>query len=145
MTTGKKIMRCCIVLLFALLAACAKSDRAMPPTRENIQQYKNKLIESQNDITTKDRERARTSPEGAARLFRKTFVEPMEELGFSYDKTVNSFAERIVDGKLPKGDPELKTQVEGIIVMAKSTGDFAVKNGFISGSTKKLLDRINVR
>jgi len=34
---------------------------------------------------------------------------------------------------------------EGVILMAKTTGGFAVTSGFISHDTKQMLDKINVR
>lgn len=142
---GKRMARYGIIALFALLAACGKPDRAMPLTREHVLHYKEKLVESQNSITAKDREKARTSPEWTARLFAKTFVAPLEEMGYSYDKTIHSFAEKLIEGKMPAGDREVTGLAEGVIVMAKSTEDFAAKNGFISGDTKKLLDKINLK
>jgi len=130
----------CLVLS---VAGCGKSDRAMPLTKENVMAYREKLVGSRDEITMKDRQEAQKSLHGTRRLFAQTFVAPMEKLGYSYDMTVRSFAEKLEKGELASGDPETRTQVEGFILMAKSTADFAVKNGFISLETKKVLDRVH--
>jgi hypothetical protein len=144
MTAGKinGILR--LVAIIALLSACSKADGEMPLTRENLLSYRTKLVESQNAITSADREKSKSSVEGSVRLFKATFVKPMEELGYSYDKTVHAYAETVASGKLPQ-DPETKAQTEGMVMMAKSTGDFAVKNGLISGETKRVLDSIPMK
>ena len=145
MTAKKILARSAAVALLALMLACSKSDQPMPLTKENIQSYRDKLVESQNALTTKDREKARNSAEGEAELFSRTFVKPMEDLGYNYDKTIRLYAGSIVEGKIPARDPETKTMAEGLVLMAKMTEDVALKNGFITDETKKMLDRINVK
>jgi hypothetical protein len=145
MTVRNILVRSGVVAMLALMLACSKPEQPMPLTKENIVSYRNKLVDSQNALTAKDRENASKSPEGAADLFSRTFVKPMEDMGYSYDKTIRLYAHDIVDGKIPVGDPDVKTLAEGVVLMAKMTGDVALKNGFITEETKKLLDRINLK
>jgi len=135
-----------VLLCLALAAAgCGKADKAMPVAKEAITAYRGKLVESRDRITAKDRDQAGKSPDGTKKLFAQTFVEPMEKLGYSYDKTVRQFAESLEQGKLAASDPETRTQVEGFLLMAKSTGDYAANNGFITPETKQALDRIHTK
>jgi len=145
MRVRKNMERACIVLLLVMTAACGKTDReAMPITRENILVYQEKLVESQDTITGREKQAVHESPEKAAKVFRKTFVAPLEEMGYDYDRTVRAIAQALLDGTVPGNDPEVRAMAEGVIVMAKGTEPFAVKHGFISPETKKVLDHINV-
>jgi len=131
-----------LLCLVAAAGGCGKSDKVMPITKDNINSYRNKLVQSRDKMTVKDREEAKKSREGSKKLFAQTFVEPLEELGFSYDKTVKATAEKMVEGKMADVDPETRQQAQGLVLMAKSTSDFAVQNGFIALDTKKVLDRV---
>ncbi|NMC74146.1 MAG: hypothetical protein GYA56_07290 [Geobacteraceae bacterium] len=104
----------------------------VPLSTENLQPYGDKLVGLQNTSTTKEMKDAVSSRNGARRLFAKTSVKPMEDLGCSHGKTIRSFAEKLAGGGIPKDDPELKAMTEGALLMAKSTAEFAASKGFLS-------------
>jgi len=145
MTSRNTVATMLLYAAITLLCACSKADQPMPLTKENIMSYRSKLVAARDKMTAKDRETAQKSLDGSKKLFAQTFVEPMQELGFSYDQTVKSCAEGLEQGKLKDADQETRTEVEGFLVMAKSVDEFAAKNGFISADTKKSLDRIQLK
>lgn len=134
------------MLILLLVLSCigftgCKGGREMPATSENIMNYLNKVDLAQKSVTPAEDEKAKTDEKASEQLIAKVLVTPMTEMGFDYDKTINSYARKVLEKNLP-GDPRVQQMMIQTLEIANGVKEIIVKNGYITNDTKVLLDQL---
>lgn len=137
-----------LVLLFGvcvfLACGCSKPSKPMPLTKENVTAYIQKANEAMKNISPKEVEEAKGNPAKQKELFRRSFVEPMEKMGYSYDKTISDIAKGLLDKSMRTTDTAMTIMVSNLLAFAKNTRETTLQYGFISKETKELLDKVSL-
>lgn len=92
----------------------------------------------------KEYEAARGDANKLKQLFYKTYVEPMEKMGYSYDKTISDIASNVLAKTLRTADTAMTVMLSDLLTFAKDTRGAAYEYGFISIETKELLDQVSL-
>lgn len=137
-----------LVLLFgvcvSLSCGCSKPDKPMPLTKENVSNYMQKMQAVMKSTDPREVEEARKNPEKQKEVFYKSFIEPMEKMGFSYDKTISDLANKVLAKDLRSIDPAIAMIASDMLSFAKNTRETTLQHGFISKETKELLDKVSL-
>ncbi len=142
----KKFIRLFLVTgaLVSLLLGCSKADKPMPITKENITKYMQNAKAAVRSTNPKEFEEAKNSPVKQKEMLYKSIIEPMEKMGYSYDKTVYDIADKIILKKLVTTDATMVTMIRAIIDYAIIWKEVSLANGFISKETKGQLEKVNL-
>lgn len=134
----KTVALICMLTAFAVSAGCSKSGSAMPAEKDILGKYLNQTAKNVSAESNKNT----GNDEMAQRKFvTDAIVKPMEELGYSYDKTINNFAKQLLARNMPN-DLELVTNINDILIFANQVKELSLKNGQITIETKGLLDQL---
>ena len=137
-----------LFLLFAvcvsLSCGCSKPDKPMPLTKENVANYMQKMETSIKSTNPKEYEEAKGNPKKLKEVFYKSFIEPMEKMGYSYDKTISGIANQVLAKTLRTTDSAMTIMVSDLLAFAKNSRATAYQFGFISKETKELLDQVSL-
>lgn len=138
-----------LLLLLGICASLAcgcssKPDKPMPLTKENVASYMQKMAEIAKGTSPKKLAEAQGSPDKQKKMFYKSFIEPMESMGYSYDKTVGDLAARVLARNIPGTDTATTMMTSDLLAFAKNTREAAYQHGFISKETKELLDQVSL-
>lgn len=128
----------------SLSCGCSKPDKPMPLTKENVANYMQKMEAVTKSITSKEVEEAKGNPDKQKIMYYKMFVEPMEMMGYSYDKTIGVIATQVLAKSLRTTDSVMTMMVSDMLALAKNSRAPAYQFGFISKETKELLDQISL-
>jgi hypothetical protein len=128
----------------SLLCSCSSHDKPMPLTKENVANYMQKMEAVIKSITSKEAEEAKGSPDKQKQMYYKMFVEPMEKMGYSYDKTISVIATLVLAKTLRTTDSVMTMMVSDLLALAKNSRATAYQYGFISKETKELLDQVSL-
>jgi hypothetical protein len=116
----------------------------MPLTKENMTAYMQTVEATLKSTNPKEVEEARGNPAREKELFHRSVVEPMEKMGYSYDKTIGDIANKVLAGNLRTTDTVMTIMVSDTLAFAKNMRESAYQYGFISKETKELLDRVSL-
>lgn len=137
-----------LVLLFGvcvtLSCGCSKPDKPMPLTKENVTDYMRKTDAVIKSTNPKEFEEAKGDADKQKKLFYQSFIEPMEKMGYSYDKTISDISNKVLTKTLRTPDTATTIIVSDLLAFAKNTRETAYKHGFISKETKELLDQVSL-
>jgi hypothetical protein len=137
-----------LVLLFgvcvSLSCGCSKPDKPMPLTKENIANFTQKMQAAIKSTNPKEFEEAKGNPDKQKKMFYKMFIEPMERMGYSYDKTISVIANQLLAKTLRTTDSDMTVMVSDLLAFAKNSRATAFQYGFISKETKELLDQVSL-
>ena len=128
----------------SLLCGCSKHDKPMPLTKENVTHYMQNMEAAIKSITAKEVEEAKGNPDKQKKMYYKMFVEPMEKMGYSYDKTISVIANQVLAKTLRTTDSNMTMMVSDLLAFAKNSRTAASQYGFISKETKELLDQVSL-
>src|SRR6266540_1449720 len=128
----------------SLWCGCSKPDKPMPLTKENVSNYMLKMEATMKSTTPKEYEEANGNATKQKEVFYKCFVEPMEKMGYSYDKTVSDVASKVLSKTLRTTDSAMTVMVSDLLTFAKDTRESGYRLGFISKETKELLDQVSL-
>jgi ribonucleotide reductase alpha subunit len=128
----------------SLSCGCSKPDKPMPLTKEKVANYMQNMETAIKSITSKEVEEAKGNPDKQKQMYYKTFVEPMEKMGYSYDKTISVIATQVLAKSLRTTDSVMTMMVSDLLALAKNSRAPAYQFGFISKETKELLDQVSL-
>lgn len=142
------LMAVVIMALFSM-AACQKDNGAhtagaMPINADNIEKYVASVVEVQNvggDAQKPWPERG--TPE-FFEMYRKTFVAPMDAMGFNYDNTMMAGALTVVEGRVPEGDMRLNVALTALLYMPREMRKELASEGIISSDTAGVLEAVQL-
>ncbi len=126
------------------LSGCSKSEKAMPITRENVTSYMQRVDSAVKGATQAEYMAARTDTAKQKELFYRSFVKPMNDMGYGYDRTIYAMTSKVLKKEMPVTDGQMAPLVGDMVVLARFTKEAAFKYGFISTDTKALLEKLNV-
>ena len=134
----KRIIVMLLITGFAF-TGCTKSDSPMPLTKENIIKYLKAMAEAGNGMSAKEADEAQKNEAVRAEAMKKMLVQPLEKMGYNYDKTIGAAARKIVDRDYPVGDSEFQMALIGLLQVPGQMKDFLLKYNIITAETKDLL------
>lgn len=126
------------------LCGCGKPTKPMPLTKENVAAYMQKMETAVKSITPKEYEEAKGNTARQKELYYRTFVEPMEKMGYSYDKTIGVISSQVLSKTLRTTDTAMTVMVSDLLAFAKNSRMTSFNYGFISKETKDLLDQVSL-
>lgn len=137
-----------LIVLFgvclSLSCGCSRHDKPMPLTKDNVRNYIEAMGAAIRTTNPKDVEEAKGSTQKQKEMFYRSFVEPLEKMGYSYDKTVGDLASKLLTKTLHTSDAEMTVMTSDVLAFAKNTREISFKLGFISKETKDLLDQVSL-
>lgn len=128
----------------SLSCGCSKPNKPMPLTKENVANYMQKMETAIKSTNPKEYEEAKGNPNKQKEVFNKSFIEPMEKMGYSYDKTISVIANQVLAKTLRTTDSAMTIMVSDLLAFAKNSRAAAYQYGFISKETKELLDQVSL-
>ncbi len=128
----------------SLSCGCSKPDNPMPLTKENVVNYTQKMQTAIKNTNPKEFEEAKGNLDKQKKIFYKMFVEPIEKMGYSYDKTISVIANLVLAKTLRTTDSAMTIMVSDLLSFAKNSRTTAFQYGFISKETKELLDQVSL-
>lgn len=144
MENGKRIRTAATFILMAALAVgCAKSE-PMPLSKENILAYMESMNQHGQGITVKEAEEAKGDEKKQAEVMRRMLVEPMEEMGYSYDATIRAAATKIVEKDYSAADYEMLSMLTTFLMMPAKMADKLVQFHILSPETRDVLQKIKM-
>ncbi|HTG81152.1 MAG TPA: hypothetical protein VL949_04365 [Geobacteraceae bacterium] len=132
------------VVSLSVLFGCSKASKPMPLTKENVVTYMQKMGTAAKNSTPKDIEEAQGNTGKQKDLYYTSFVEPLEKMGYSYDKTIGAIASQLLAKTLRTPDTETTVMLSDLLAFAKNSRGIAFRFGFISKETKELLDQVSL-
>lgn len=128
-----------------LLSGCGKSGKAMPLTKENLTEYQHKVEAAVKSTTPREFKECGRDPLQQKKVIYLCIVEPIEQMGYSYDKTIADLAGKVLAKDLGRPDQATAVMLGKMLRFAGGAREMEYQLGFISGDTKLLLDRVNLR
>lgn len=138
-----------IILALLVLAACQRDGSvhtagAMPMNAENIERYISSVVEVQGAGGAKPAPWPERGTPEFFDMYRKTFVAPMNKMGFNYDNTILAGALTVVEGRTPEDDMRLSVAITALLYMPIELRKELVSEGIISPETAGVLDAVQL-
>lgn len=124
------------------LVGCGKKEAPMPLTSENVATYERNIEVAVKGINPKDLADVKGDQEKKKRVMYLCFIKPLEQMGYSYDKTIGDLAGKLLTKNLVTPDSATTMKVSDMLTFAKNSRETELKFGFISQDTKQQLDRV---
>ena len=141
-----KLVRMVLLLgvCLSLACGCSKHDKPMPLTKENITNYMQKIATAIKSTDPKEFEATKGNRNKLKQMYHKTYIEPLEKMGYSYDKTISVIANQVLLKTLRTSDSDMTMMFSDLLAFAKNSRATAYQFGFISKETKELLDQVSL-
>ncbi len=140
----KSFLRSLVVLgvILAFFPGCSKQQKAMPITQKNVAEYMQGVDKAVKGINPSEYAATKGDEAKHKEMFYRTFIKPMNDLGYDYDKTIHAIAEKVLKREIPATDVQMTRLIGDMIVLGRFTKDGAFKHGYITKETKELLEKI---
>ena len=129
------------ICLGILFTACSKQDQAMPITKKNLNKYFKAADESVQNFMAEEKanETVKMNDAQKAEFLTKILVKPIEEMGYSYDKTIAAAAQMIISKDYPSDDLEFQLALSKLLEVPGQRKLFFYEHKLISEETRNLL------
>jgi hypothetical protein len=129
-----------------MLAGCGFKDEPMPLTKANIDKYMERVNRAAAKMQEKQaevgEEKFLADEKMRDEFVRIVLVVPMNDTGYSYDKTINAIARRFLNTDLPPMGWEQYSMLFSVIKPAVQVRQTLLNNRHISPETSDMLIKV---
>lgn len=115
-------------------------SNAMPVNESTVTRYFNAMDNVHSQITVAEVNRAQNDPAQQRALMQRLIIAPLENMGFSFDDTMQFIVWALLtDNYTPQNGPLLT----GLIAFPAQSADMLAELGLVSPTTHQLLQQLN--
>jgi hypothetical protein len=136
---GRWTVNTAALLSLSLLPACSRAT--LQPDRDKVEEVMEAMCQAQTGISAEEGQAAETSTEGRKAAYDKLFIEPIRKSGYDPDKSLQEFANKIINDDCT---PEERGVIEKFLPFyVKWAGDLG-NMGLIDSRTAELLEKVQL-
>lgn len=134
------IRLCCLCIGVGMLfTACSKQDEAMPLTKKSLHEYFQAADKAGRSFTAEEKETGKNNDAVRLELLKKVLVKPIENRGYSYDRTIRAAAQMVINKQYPPDDLEFQLALSKLLQVPGQRKLYFYEHKLISEETRNLL------